>query len=915
MSVSYPSERIRLLFNMNEVGDHRDALTSGAVDMWRQADWRFEVGFSFTDDMADASIYDSAKIEIMPLTDRLGSPLAEKALTAGDIKDTVLLADWQATTDEHCVFEFTNVETNFDLSSELSKQFYLVCSLFTNTGKRIIAGYCTITVHEPGTPKTVTLPVQGGNVIPGGAVYDGTGDYVLSVTQDKLYRITLGGNDTGVENGAETLSASGIFVAQGSTVTLTGTIDALITSVVRSTVYLTADEGDARYLNPKLRWMGAHNPATAYIEGDTVFDAGSSWRSKRANTAITPVAGDDWELVAQKGDTGATGAAGADGAEAFTYIAYADDASGTNFTNTFDAAKDYIAILSVAAVIATPVAGDFTGLWKNYKGPTGTTGTTGATGADFVSAVVTETGQVITLTSSHIGKLVFCTFSGGGITFNIPDEILASGDNLMVKGDTEQVTLAPTGTITVRGDTVIPAGSVNHYVQDIADGDAHAWNQKGDTGATGAAGATGATGAAGATGATGATGPTGATGSNGTGFVNGRVLATGTTKVLSPTDESKLVEFTNASPITVTIPLFSTSAVQHPTTILLHQAGAGKVTIVEEDPAIDYSGDLSTEHVDDVLMVIKWGGESWHGILIRRERSTYELISDINESTADTEILPPAPSGIHLTKLSLLPDSYGSDPYTHNVLIKRANSENGDRVTLLMDDKSYGDATVKVYDDTTGGTLIRTISPDKWKQVDYVLEIGFDGTQWCQISMDTRRGDQPSIDKVAMPGVAMTPDSVSPPTLVNLVSDDTLTTTQMYKFLNGVDQFLTFEVGVPKGWTGIGPTSRLTLMADSLGESGNSKWQIEMVPIEVGGDIAADAIWPRATNPTSIVALTNRDVVALNITKVEDGGVARPEMLKFRLTRLGSDVLDTIATGVFLLNLDLSFQINERSEA
>ena len=79
-----------------------------------------------------------------------------------------------------------------------------------------------------------------------------------------------------------------------------------------------------------------------------------------------------WGIIANIqgpiGETGEDGADGAAGASAFTYIAYADDATGTGFTNTFDAAKDYVAILATDTELTPPVVGDFAGLWKNYKG-------------------------------------------------------------------------------------------------------------------------------------------------------------------------------------------------------------------------------------------------------------------------------------------------------------------------------------------------------------------------------------------------------------------------------------------------------------------------------------------------------------------------------------------------------------------
>ena len=71
---------------------------------------------------------------------------------------------------------------------------------------------------------------------------------------------------------------------------------------------------------------------------------------------------------------------GEEGSSAFVYIAYATDASGSGFTNSFNPELDYIAILTSDTEIPVPVAGNFTGLWKNYKGPIGEPGDDGIPG-------------------------------------------------------------------------------------------------------------------------------------------------------------------------------------------------------------------------------------------------------------------------------------------------------------------------------------------------------------------------------------------------------------------------------------------------------------------------------------------------------------------------------------------------------
>lgn len=109
---------------------------------------------------------------------------------------------------------------------------------------------------------------------------------------------------------------------------------------------------------------------------------------------------------------------GVAGDSAYIYIAYASDASGTGFTLTFNAALDYIAILTTETEIPAPAVGDFTGLWKKYKGEDGTPGAPGADGSDGTDGVGVPAGgtlgQVLTKSSEDDFDTSWQTPSGGG---------------------------------------------------------------------------------------------------------------------------------------------------------------------------------------------------------------------------------------------------------------------------------------------------------------------------------------------------------------------------------------------------------------------------------------------------------------------------------------------------------------------
>lgn len=186
---------------------------------------------------------------------------------------------------------------------------------------------------------------------------------------------------------------------------------------------------------------------------------------------------------------GGDGADGADGASAYCYIAYASDGSGTGFTTTFDAGLDYIAVLSTDTEILSPSAGDFAGLWKNYKGAAGATGapgtgSPGATGAD---------GNFV---NQYQGAYV------GGSSYVIGDIVTYGGGSYVCTADDPSSSVDPA------------AGTAN-------------WDVIAEKGATGAAGSSGG--------------------------VSGSETKTGSTYTLDAAEANKHVLLTNSSGCAVTV--------------------------------------------------------------------------------------------------------------------------------------------------------------------------------------------------------------------------------------------------------------------------------------------------------------------------------------------------------------------------
>lgn len=125
--------------------------------------------------------------------------------------------------------------------------------------------------------------------------------------------------------------------------------------------------------------------SAATVDAGTTTTGNAGTNASVVNSGTTSAAVFDFTIPkGDKGDAGTNGTDGADGDSAYVYIAYASDASGADFTTTFSATLDYIAIKTTTTEITTPQASDFTGLWKNYKGVQGIQGLQGETGADGV---------------------------------------------------------------------------------------------------------------------------------------------------------------------------------------------------------------------------------------------------------------------------------------------------------------------------------------------------------------------------------------------------------------------------------------------------------------------------------------------------------------------------------------------------
>lgn len=308
---------------INDVGVPFKVVSTGERPKhWRGnallAQFGFFEGTAANPTPADLSAYNWLRVEVYAMANGgpTGAPLMSEQITS--FNDTLALADWQDGSAQHAVFEFEGPETALDLDGAPSAEFWIIVRGLTDApdADPITFGHSLLTVLED-EGNDAAGPVQPGSIIPGGAAYNGSGNYTLTgLVVGDVYQYILGANDTDITCGADNLAADGFFTAEATSATLTGTPSALVTAVVRHDPFLTVTQGDARYLSGKLIWRGAWSNVTTYAQYNAVSHGGSSWVSKQDSNLnqtppTLPTESDSWwELLAKKGDTGTTGAAG-----------------------------------------------------------------------------------------------------------------------------------------------------------------------------------------------------------------------------------------------------------------------------------------------------------------------------------------------------------------------------------------------------------------------------------------------------------------------------------------------------------------------------------------------------------------------------------------------------------------------------
>jgi hypothetical protein len=246
---TFPRERIRLQVDTDEKAGTsaiKDAITGQSPDCWKGTNVQFELGLFFGGLLIDIGNIQTLTMTAKDIGNKTGDKVLEVSISAAAMDATLTEEAWTNGTGQHAKLTFSAEEMNLDLNGQDYRELWLMIHGVSTTGDRLAFGAARLRVYETGIDGGDTsLPVAGANIIPGGAVYNGSGQYALTVEEGQVYDWSKGANDTSLVNGSETLTVSGRFTSQGVSVTLTGSIGLAVSGLIRDQVYYTAREVNA----------------------------------------------------------------------------------------------------------------------------------------------------------------------------------------------------------------------------------------------------------------------------------------------------------------------------------------------------------------------------------------------------------------------------------------------------------------------------------------------------------------------------------------------------------------------------------------------------------------------------------------------------------------------------------------------
>lgn len=178
-----------------------DKLTGETPQLWRGNDLQVEFLVTYRGLIEDISNFSIIKLELKPLNDRGALSVMSDTVAAADFNLLVTQAGWDQDIEQHALIDFTNVQTNLDISGGTDrnqKDFWMVISALTTDvpAHEITLKAGLFRVVEDGTGSAAAAPVPAPPVSYTQAEADARfGSNVVKVVNDAGLSVTLVSGD------------------------------------------------------------------------------------------------------------------------------------------------------------------------------------------------------------------------------------------------------------------------------------------------------------------------------------------------------------------------------------------------------------------------------------------------------------------------------------------------------------------------------------------------------------------------------------------------------------------------------------------------------------------------------------------------------------------------------------------------
>lgn len=272
MAIPFLQARVRLQCDISRPnGDVIDQLTNSNPSGWRGFPLNIELGFFVgEDEVMDMSNTQTVYAEFHDNDFRQRPSFAGHAADPISLNTTLTVEQWNGKILYHAMVAFSGPDMLLDLKGEKTRTFWLAIHRITTGGARQMLAGVEFNLIETGVSVDGPGPQQGGNLIPAGSYYDGSGNFAApGIRANTVYDWTKNANDLSAVAGATTITSSGRITTDGASMTLTGTPGALVTALLRNPIYPTVEEMQAAIGTNVIRQMNQPGQSITLVDKET----------------------------------------------------------------------------------------------------------------------------------------------------------------------------------------------------------------------------------------------------------------------------------------------------------------------------------------------------------------------------------------------------------------------------------------------------------------------------------------------------------------------------------------------------------------------------------------------------------------------------------------------------------------------